>query len=152
LRGSCIQSESRLALALLAAALLTGLLPALLLLAALLRVALLLTALLAALLLLTRLLVRILVLLIHLRSSPTLFLSDREGFAPEQTDNAGAERSFRCVTFGKSELTRNRTRHAGISFKPIRKGGNAMGRYLLLWLLGVPLPILVLIWAFGGLH
>ncbi len=26
-----------------------------------------------------------------------------------------------------------------------------MGRYLLLWLLGVPIPILVLIWAFGGL-
>ena len=28
----------------------------------------------------------------------------------------------------------------------------AMGRYMLLWLLGVPIPILVLIWAFGGLH
>jgi hypothetical protein len=27
-----------------------------------------------------------------------------------------------------------------------------MGRYLLLWLLGIPLPILVLIYAFGGLH
>jgi hypothetical protein len=27
-----------------------------------------------------------------------------------------------------------------------------MGRYLLLWMLGVPLPILVLIYAFGGLH
>jgi len=27
-----------------------------------------------------------------------------------------------------------------------------MGRYLLLWLLGIPLPILILIWAFGGLH
>jgi hypothetical protein len=27
-----------------------------------------------------------------------------------------------------------------------------MGRYLLLWLLGVPIPILMLIWAFGGLH
>jgi hypothetical protein len=30
--------------------------------------------------------------------------------------------------------------------------GPTMGRYLLLWLLGVPIPILVLIWAFGGLH
>jgi hypothetical protein len=30
--------------------------------------------------------------------------------------------------------------------------GLTMGRYLLLWLLGVPIPILVLIWAFGGLH
>jgi hypothetical protein len=27
-----------------------------------------------------------------------------------------------------------------------------MGRYVLLWLLGVPIPILLLIWAFGGLH
>jgi hypothetical protein len=27
-----------------------------------------------------------------------------------------------------------------------------MGRYFLLWLLGVPIPILLLIWAFGGLH
>jgi bacteriorhodopsin len=27
-----------------------------------------------------------------------------------------------------------------------------MGRYVLLWLLGVPIPILALIWAFGGLH
>ena len=25
-----------------------------------------------------------------------------------------------------------------------------MGRYLLLWLLGIPIPILVLIWLFGG--
>jgi hypothetical protein len=30
--------------------------------------------------------------------------------------------------------------------------GGLMGRYLLLWLLGVPLPVLVLIYAFGGLH
>jgi hypothetical protein len=30
--------------------------------------------------------------------------------------------------------------------------GDEMGRYLLLWLLGVPIPILLLIWAFGGLH
>jgi hypothetical protein len=27
-----------------------------------------------------------------------------------------------------------------------------MGRYLLLWLIGIPLPILLLIWALGGLH
>jgi len=31
-------------------------------------------------------------------------------------------------------------------------GGSFMGRYLLLWMLGIPLPILVLIYAFGGLH
>jgi len=27
-----------------------------------------------------------------------------------------------------------------------------MGRYLLLWLIGVPIPILFLIWILGGLH
>jgi len=27
-----------------------------------------------------------------------------------------------------------------------------MGRYLLLWMLGIPLPILLLIYMFGGLH
>jgi hypothetical protein len=27
-----------------------------------------------------------------------------------------------------------------------------MGRYLLLWLIGIPLPILALIWVFGGVH
>jgi len=32
------------------------------------------------------------------------------------------------------------------------EGTNQMGRYLLLFLLGVPLPILVLIWLLGGLN
>jgi len=27
-----------------------------------------------------------------------------------------------------------------------------MGRGLLLWLLGIPLPIILLIWVFGGFH
>ena len=27
-----------------------------------------------------------------------------------------------------------------------------MGRGLLLWLLGIPIPIILLIWLFGGLH
>ncbi|WP_256380314.1 hypothetical protein [Bradyrhizobium sp. CCBAU 051011] len=38
------------------------------------------------------------------------------------------------------------------AFNPHQKGGARMGRYLLLWLLGVPIPILVLIYAFGGLN
>ena len=33
-----------------------------------------------------------------------------------------------------------------------REENRTMGRYLLLWLLGIPIPILVLIWFFGGLH
>jgi hypothetical protein len=27
-----------------------------------------------------------------------------------------------------------------------------MGKGLLLWLIGIPLPIILLIWLFGGLH
>jgi len=27
-----------------------------------------------------------------------------------------------------------------------------MGRGLLLWLIGIPIPIILLIWIFGGLH
>ncbi len=38
------------------------------------------------------------------------------------------------------------------SFNSRVTGGAIMGRYLLLWMLGIPLPILVLIYAFGGLH
>jgi hypothetical protein len=43
------------------------------------------------------------------------------------------------------------TRRAAVHFiKTLRRW--LMGRYMLLWLLGVPIPILALIWAFGGLH
>jgi hypothetical protein len=28
----------------------------------------------------------------------------------------------------------------------------AMGRGLLLWLIGIPIPIILLVWLFGGLH
>jgi len=49
--------------------------------------------------------------------------------------------------------------HAGTNLLPTALSGHSpfheeadMGRYMLLWLLGVPIPILVLIWAFGGLH
>jgi hypothetical protein len=41
---------------------------------------------------------------------------------------------------------------SGISFGKTLSWRQQMGRYVLLWLLGVPIPILLLIWAFGGLH
>jgi hypothetical protein len=49
---------------------------------------------------------------------------------------------------------RNKPSLMGIEteFNPLAAGDRLMGRYLLLWMLGVPLPILVLIYAFGGLH
>jgi len=33
-----------------------------------------------------------------------------------------------------------------------RRKEDVMGRGLLLWLLGIPLPIILLIWLLGGLH
>jgi hypothetical protein len=36
--------------------------------------------------------------------------------------------------------------------KPEEQWERTMGRYALLWLLGVPIPILLLIYLFGGLH
>jgi hypothetical protein len=41
-------------------------------------------------------------------------------------------------------------RYRGISFRGTKEF--TMGRYALLWLLGVPIPILLLIYLFGGLH
>jgi hypothetical protein len=54
---------------------------------------------------------------------------------------------------GWPDVVRNKASPARIEkeFNSVA-GGVSMGRYLLLWLLGVPLPILVLIYAFGGLH
>jgi hypothetical protein len=39
-----------------------------------------------------------------------------------------------------------------MSGQQIKNEEKTMGRYVLLWLLGVPIPILLLIWAFGGLN
>ncbi len=72
----------------------------------------------------------------------------------------------------KRSLPRTNDNVCRLTFVPLRSLGNRtelnrqvripvaqnaaeeciMGRYLLLWLLGIPLPILVLIWIFGGLH
>jgi hypothetical protein len=51
------------------------------------------------------------------------------------------------------DRVRNKPSLAGIDrVQPSQAKGAFMGRYLLLWMLGVPLPILVLIYAFGGMH
>jgi hypothetical protein len=44
------------------------------------------------------------------------------------------------------------TKFAACRYRPDHRTEDIMGRYALLWLLGVPIPILILIWAFGGLH
>jgi hypothetical protein len=47
---------------------------------------------------------------------------------------------------------RNSLEKAALAQRDDPAGDHPMGRYLLLWLLGVPIPILILIWALGGLH
>src|SRR5262245_19068975 len=51
---------------------------------------------------------------------------------------------------GRREGGRNPSSGNALSRRDGRE--TRMGRYLLLWLLGVPIPILLLIWAFGGLN
>ena len=38
-----------------------------------------------------------------------------------------------------------------VSF-PTNRQEDTMGRGLLLWLIGIPIPIILLIWLLGGLH
>jgi hypothetical protein len=55
---------------------------------------------------------------------------------------------------GLAEANRRGTRREGLDLNDAKdlRWRATMGRYLLLWLLGVPIPILILIWSFGGLH
>ena len=50
------------------------------------------------------------------------------------------------------EVRNNSHRSRIYPYQPDDGWRRTMGRYLLLWLLGIPLPILVLIYAFGGLN
>jgi hypothetical protein len=58
---------------------------------------------------------------------------------------------WRCTIASLGELPVRNHRHANSVVLATKIKEFAMGRYLLLWLLGVPIPILLLIWAFGGL-
>jgi hypothetical protein len=49
-------------------------------------------------------------------------------------------------------LSRGALSSAVLRHERRRREEKPMGRYALLWLLGVPIPILLLIWAFGGLN
>ncbi|MFZ0069170.1 MAG: hypothetical protein WAK90_23665 [Pseudolabrys sp.] len=127
------------------------LLTTLLLLAGLLLSALLLLAglLLSALLLLARLLVRVLILIHHFLQR--WFPKRHSVRAPWQKIMREPRNCSRTVRFQLSKKTVFGTRHhpmCSIS----QQEESTMGRYLLLWLLGVPIPVLLLIWIFGGLH
>jgi hypothetical protein len=51
-----------------------------------------------------------------------------------------------------AQFTQNGTYIALASFSNKWIAGVCMGRGLLLWLIGIPIPIILLIWLFGGLH
>jgi len=59
-----------------------------------------------------------------------------------------------CSVHERAQLDAKRNWNSALSdvFLRNNKEEPTMGRYLLLWLLGIPIPILVLIWIFGGLH
>jgi hypothetical protein len=56
-----------------------------------------------------------------------------------------------CTIASSGNVPTRNHRHAESVVSATKIEEFAMGRYLLLWLLGVPIPILLLIWAFGGL-
>jgi hypothetical protein len=108
------------------------------------------TLLLTALLLLTRLLVWILIHRTFLSNVGSKRHLDRS--RPMTRDNAGRLHSFPFT--GPLNFDENVfgtcPRRCGFPIRITEE--RTMGRYMLLWLLGVPIPILVLIWLFGGMH
>jgi hypothetical protein len=70
------------------------------------------------------------------------------------TGNIATE--FRGTKSADLSADRGRNHSAQISlFHQTRKEvkqEDVMGRGLLLWLLGIPIPIIILIWVLGGLH
>jgi small-conductance mechanosensitive channel len=130
---------------------LTGLLTTLLLLTGLLAAALLLALLATTLLLLARPLTGILVL-VHSISFQRLA---RRLFFDAPLARYKRQRSATAFVppLPRREPAGNRDRPREFLLHRNEHGRAAvMGRYLLLWLLGIPLPILLLIWIFGGLH
>jgi hypothetical protein len=79
---------------------------------------------------------------------------------PRKTMHESVQRSearsvpMRAKQFRKPEQRNLRGRHdvVAASWPLETNGSNTMARYGLLWLLGVPIPILLLIWMFGGLN
>jgi hypothetical protein len=62
----------------------------------------------------------------------------------------GGNRAENAAEYEHPGDLRGRNHHAAAALKARKE--LAMGRYVLLWLLGVPIPILLLIWMFGGLN
>jgi hypothetical protein len=111
--------------------------------------------LLATLLLLARLLARILILvgILVLAHEASFQRWCRRGFFEHSRPDvitATHDNSFRARRPIAAAEPRRDERVSFVPKQGLRR--RIMGRYLLLWLLGIPLPILALIWIFGGLH
>jgi len=121
----------------------------LLLLAGLLTAALLLTTLLlTTLLLLAGALIGILILIHLISFQRWAFDAPR----PNAETTRRLRPSFRMALINKAAGTSRIALEFPSGLQPTRLRDANMGRYLLLWLLGIRIPILVLIWLFGGLH
>jgi hypothetical protein len=74
------------------------------------------------------------------------------GFSYCRTDNISGCEEFRVHKYAAYGWNQNFRKWFSLQWLKDHLEDHLMGRYLLLWLLGVPLPILFLIWIVGGLH
>ena len=67
-------------------------------------------------------------------------------------DSGNAAGSFRRAPAAKHGAEPIRTLFVISADLKEAEAEDVMGRGLLLWLLGIPIPIIILIWVLGGLH
>jgi hypothetical protein len=90
---------------------------------------------------------------IHVFSSIAARNTWMAGTSPAMTKEANDRyRAKQLAGYPATRSGTNRRLRELIRFNWPVTGDAFMGRYLLLWMIGVPLPVLVLIYAFGGLH
>jgi hypothetical protein len=88
----------------------------------------------------------------HIESPPL-----PDGCAPAEEAAGGPEtgslRDFgECASLIRFALIRVEPKFPAGVYVGKQQEENTMGKGLLLWLIGIPIPIILLIWLFGGLH
>jgi hypothetical protein len=86
---------------------------------------------------------------------PTIFQAHMLIARDEAHDNFEASSSSRTVNVRAIDHKPERfSSKVVVAFEFMKRemGVHVMGRGLLLWLLGIPLPIILLVWLLGGLH